>query len=225
MKNYILGVFIIAITTVFSSCSKDEPNDSPTPINLLAPIATAATDIQEGQFQANWETVEGAIFYRVQITVWDSLYFMDYPIETSADSLVITGQVCNYPHYYRVQAFDYKNNSSPYSNIISLASRPYPPIAYNASNITDSSFIANFADYGGEIYYYLVYVSTSDFPNDGSDMVPGFNGKSIPSNKKNVTVTGLQANTTYYFAFKSAGFNISKLSNSIKVVTKPVVNI
>jgi phosphodiesterase/alkaline phosphatase D-like protein len=92
---------------------------------------------------------------------------------------------------------------------------PPAPTATAATNITSSSFTANWGSVTGATGYRLDVSTSSSF----TSYVPGYQNLNV-GNVVSRSVTGLSASTTYYYrvrAYNSAG--ISGNSNTIRVRT------
>ena len=90
------------------------------------------------------------------------------------------------------------------------------PKAENATHVTASSFIANWYSVGGATGYQLDVATDSSFVN----YVPGYQDLDV-GNTTSRSVTGLTANTNYYYrlrAYNAGG--TSPNSNVIRVKTK-----
>ena len=101
----------------------------------------------------------------------------------------------------------------PYSLMISyLLSAPTPPIATEATSVTQTTFNANWGSVSGATGYYL------DVANDllFTSIVGGFNNKDV-SNVTTYSVAGLAANATFYYRVRA--YNTSGTSNSSNTIT------
>jgi hypothetical protein len=93
---------------------------------------------------------------------------------------------------------------------------PAAPRALNASNVTATSFTANWNAVSGATGYRLDVAIDSSFNN----FVQGFHDKDV-SNSTSYVVTGLSANTSYYYRLRAYNGNgTSPNSNVISVNTK-----
>jgi hypothetical protein len=93
---------------------------------------------------------------------------------------------------------------------------PAAPQALRATNVTASSFTANWTSVGGATGYRLDVSTSSTFAN----YVPGYQNLDVGTTSRNVT--GLTRNTNYNYRLRTYNGNgTSPNSNVIKVKTKP----
>jgi hypothetical protein len=85
----------------------------------------------------------------------------------------------------------------------------------NDTNQTASSFTANWTNVPGASSYRLDVSTSSSF----GTYVSGYNDRTVLGNSQ--IVTGLTANTFYYYRVRSYNGNSSGNSNVIKAKTKP----
>ncbi|MGD1045885.1 MAG: hypothetical protein ABR936_11260, partial [Bacteroidota bacterium] len=163
-----------------------------------APPATNATLITFNSFTANWTAVSGATAYYFDVatdsgfTVFVDSYKDRYA--GNATSFPISG-LNNTTYYYRVRAANSYGTTSPNSITITVLTGP---LATNATNITSTSFSANW-DSVTIATSYRLDVSTS--PRFGS-FISGYQDKDVG---KVITssVTGLSANTPYWYRMRA----------------------
>jgi hypothetical protein len=91
--------------------------------DIPAPVATAATDITDDSFTANWDAASGITDYELDLSTSSSFAsfvngYEAYPV--SATSLSISGLTSNTVYYYRVRSV-YNNGVSEDSNTIQLS--------------------------------------------------------------------------------------------------------
>ena len=93
---------------------------------------------------------------------------------------------------------------------------PAAPRALGATNVTVSSFTANWNTVGGATGYRLDVSTSSSFAN----YVPGYQNLDVGTTSRNVT--GLTRNTNYYYRLRAYNGNgTSPNSNVIKIKTRP----
>ena len=185
-------IYLILILAVLCSCSNND-------VNLTAPTATEATLITDMSFFANWNLVNGASEYQLQIATDNSFANIQSTINDLAGPSNVSNLNSNTQYYYRVQANDLNSNFSSYSNTIGVHTLPSAPVAKAASSITTSSFVANWQPVDG-ITTYLLYVSESS-PYSQGTVISSYNGIEVTGNS--FKVTGLEFNTTYSYVVKA----------------------
>jgi len=188
------------------------------------PVATAATNIAETSFTANWNSVTGASAYRLDVSSSSdfSTILTEYDdLSVTGTSRSITGLSGGSTYYYRVRAHN-ASGSSANSNVVSLLLPPQAPVANAATGIGPNAFEINWSLVPGATGYVLDLSTESDF----SSFVLGYNNVSTS------TFTGIDGNivvyndilpgVTYYYrlrAVNSAGQSAN--SNVVSVLTAP----
>ena len=95
------------------------------------------------------------------------------------------------------------------------APTPAPPTALGATNVTNSSFTAHWSSVSGAIGYRMDVSTKQSF----SSYVPGYRDLDV-GNSTSYAVTGLNANTNYYYRLRAYNGNgTSPNSNVISVKT------
>ncbi|OJJ20514.1 hypothetical protein BKI52_18845 [marine bacterium AO1-C] len=186
-----------------------------TTTNLTAPVATKASDIQSGSFQANWDMVPSASSYLLDVALDENFTQMLPAYNGKAiigNSEIIQSVDASTNYYYRVRAQGL-NAISDYSNIILVVTGLLPaPVADPASNQKVFEFTANWQSQT-DISLYLIDVATdASFIN----FVTGYQAKEVAGTS--LTVTGLDFRQTYYYRLRSKRLNkVSDYSNVIQV--------
>lgn len=185
--------------------------------SVAAPIASDATDILLSSFQANWKAVTGASSYLLEIST--SINFTSKlagyaPKEIVGTSEIITGLTASTTYYYRVAA-KVAGAVSPLSNTVAVVTGALgAPTALNPTDITLTSFRANWSNVSSASSYLLTVALDPLF----TSIVTGYNDLEIMSNSHNIS--GLTPNTTYYYRIKSkSGAATSTVSNVITITT------
>lgn len=182
------------------------------------PVALTASNITTTSLTARWNSVAGAIRYRLEFSDFNVWRYM----ETTNLSLNITNLIPNKEYEYRVRAmFGWSDSNyeimSYYSNTISTATKPEPPVATTASNITETSFTATWQPVQGAIGYKLWVISSI---NTGANP-PGYFPKTVVNST--CLVENLQVAHSYqYFVQVITPNGESAASNTIDVDTKPL---
>ncbi len=112
----------------------------------------------------------------------------------------VTGLSANTTYYYRVRAYNgcgISPNSSG-KNIKTSPCTPAAPNVQNATNVTATSFTANWCSVTGAIDYKLDVATTNTF----ATYVPGYQDLDV-TNVTSYAVTGLSGNTTYYYRVRA----------------------
>jgi hypothetical protein len=185
-----------------------------------APSANAATNIQANSFTANWSSVGTATGYYLDVST--SSGFGSFVSGYSAKNVglvtssSVTGLVAGTTYYCRVRAFNSAGQSVNSGTITVVTSAPPPPpVAAQATNISSSSFTANWSSSGGSTGYSLDVSTSSGF----ASYVSGYQNKSVGSVISS-NVTGLSSSTTYYYRVRATNAaGASNNSNTITVVT------
>src|SRR5690606_11833373 len=132
----------------------------------------------------------------------------------------VTGLSGGTTYYYRVRAQN-SGWTTGYSSVINLTTIPTTPTVGPPASITASSFTANWGSSVGATSYRLDVSTNSSF----SSYVSGYNNLTVAGTTTNVT--GLSANTTYYFrvrAVNSTGTSAnSSTGTALSAPVSPVV--
>ena len=217
MKYLILSITLI-VGLSFMSCGGDDDSSVDKHVNeshnrLSSPTANAASDVKTGGFTANWSAVSGANEYDIDIgkdANFSSITKHAHGI--GGTSTFIDGLDSNTEYFYRIKAFYNGSDGSGYSNTISVLTLLGPPVATDESDVTSSSFKANWNPVSG-ISDYLLFVSKDNPPTEFV-----LDGKEVTGTS--YVVEGLDDNTPYYYYLKAKdGSNVSEESNIIGLVT------
>ncbi len=186
-----------------------------------APVATAGTNLAEGAFDSNWNSVTGATSYRLDVSTSNVFgsFVSGYNDLNVGNVLTapVTGLTGGTTYYFRVRAVD-ASGTSANSNVITVLTVPAAPTATAASSVAEVSFSANWNAQTGASSYRLD-VSTS---NVFGSFVSGFNDLNV-GNVTTQAVTGLTGGTTYYFRVRAVNASgTSTNSNVISQLTLPV---
>jgi hypothetical protein len=206
------SLHILSFIILLYAC--DSVND-PTPPEV--PVATAASDIMNESFTANWINSPSANDYELDVATDMGFSTIVNNQMNLGGSTNVDNLNSNTEYFYRVRATFNGENASDNSNVISVFTLPDAPVAIDGTNISNSGFTANWNLVPG-ITNYLLYVSLENFPNIPPNNLPGYDGKEVTGNSD--VVTGLDSGTIYYFVVKAkSDERTSEFSNSIMVQT------
>ena len=183
---------VINVTTAVAS------PDSPNP-----PV----TNVTSVSFTANWNAVPGATGYYFDLST-DPNFASFVSTFNNKDvgnvtTTTVTGLTPNTPYYFRVRAYG-PGGTGNNSTTVPATTAPAAPTLANPSvtNVTSVSFTANWNSVLGANGYYFDLATDAGFTN----IVSGYNNKDV-GNVTTYTVTGLSANTQYYFRVRAYGNN------------------
>ncbi len=207
----------------YNGCGTSD--NSGTMMVLIAPevpVATAATSFNETGFTANWNTSTGADGYKIDLSTdaGFSSFVAGYNDRDvgSTTTFSITGLNSGSTYYYQVRSYS-GGRTSGNSNSITVLTVSSAPVVTAASTINESSFNANWNSSTGATKYYLDVATNNGF----TSFATGFNNKDV-SNVTTYQVTGLSANTNYYYRIRSYNpSGTSGNSGTINVLSAPAV--
>jgi predicted nucleotidyltransferase len=191
---------------------------------LEAPVATAASNVLQTSFIANWNTSALAAGYKLDVSTDASFAsflagYNDIDVSNILNASV-SGLTANTTYYYRVRAYDAGGTSLIYSNAISVTTpvEVPAPAATSATSITQTGFAANWSTVSVAKSYSLDMAADNTF----TIFVTGYNDKNV-GNVTTYPIGSLTANTTYYYRVRANGtVGSSVSSNIISVNTLPV---
>ncbi|NJL13444.1 MAG: BspA family leucine-rich repeat surface protein [Microscillaceae bacterium] len=180
------------------------------------PLALNALLITESSFQANWQSVNSALSYELDISTDGFATFVGNYNALSTVALLenVIGLNPNTTYQYRIRAIG-PGGVSDNSNVISVLTLPAAPLALDASEISGLSFVANWQSQAN-INNFTVEVST-----DPAFATIFFTGSAATNS---LLIEGLQELSTYYYRVRAVNATgPSAFSNVIMVSTGPAV--
>ena len=211
-------VLLILLFGIIKTIDASNIEDSPPP---PIPSAKAATNITQTSFTANWGASTGATKYYLDVAKNSSFttYVTGYQNLDVGNTVSrsVSGLSASTTYYYRVRAYNSSGTSgnSGTITITTLSAIPPIPVPKAATNITQTSFTANWNVSTGATKYYLDVAKNSSF----TTYVTGYQNLDV-GNTVSRSVSGLSASTTYYYrvrAYNSSG--TSGNSGTITVTT------
>jgi hypothetical protein len=166
------------------------------------------------------------------------------PAETGTNQqATVTGLSPNTPYHFAMKTRDEAHNWSAISNVVSATTEPLPTDTTAPAAITNlehgtetsSSVVLTWTAPGddgatGTAAQYDIRYSTAPITAGNFDAATHFAGApapATPGTNQQATVTGLLANTPYYFAIKTADEvpNWSAISNVVQATTEPAADV
>lgn len=206
---------IISVTTLITLPS---PPDSP--------LALQPTDLSHTYFTANWKSVSTAAGYRLDVATDNSFTtfvsgFNNKDVSNTTN-FIVTGLTNNVTYYYRVRAYNIggtglNSNTIQVTTPVELPPPPDPPLVGSPGNITQTAFVANWSPSTIATSYKIDVAKDIGF----TSIVSGYNNKDV-GNVISLSVTGLNANTTYFYRVRASNAGgTSNNSGVVSVTTKP----
>jgi hypothetical protein len=166
------------------------------------PVLAQATGIGQTGFTANWDAVNGATGFNIDVSKDDFSTFVsgyENKVLTVVTSEVIAGLVPGATYKYRVRSVN-SGGSSPYSNPArSQLLLPATPVGLDATNATSASFKAKWEAIPGVTEFRLdVTKAADDFDPSLSD----YNDKLITATSEEL-VANLAPNTVYKYRVRA----------------------
>ena len=182
-----------------------------------APTATAASDIDQTSFSANWNPTSGISGYRLDVAT-DAGFtafvtgYNNLDVGNVTTYPVNTGLTAGTRYYYRLRTYNATGTSSN-SNTISLILIPGDPTATAATNILSNSFSANWNAVTGASGYYLDVATDAGF----TTFVTGYNNLDVGNVTTYSVNTNLTPLTPYYYRVRA--YNVNGTSGNSNVIS------
>lgn len=186
-----------------------------------APVPLAATDVENREFTANWEMVEGADTYLLDVAT-DENFSNTISGYQGADvgnvtSVTVSGINPGTQYFYRVRAVTDELIGAN-SQSIDVTTFPDTPVASEPSGIKVISFMANWEMAEGAKNYRLDVATDQNF----EQYVQGYENLDV-GNVQTYEVDGLLPDRDYFYRVQAeAGPRLSGHSNIIEASTYPI---
>ncbi|MCG2590841.1 Ig-like domain-containing protein, partial [Rhodohalobacter sulfatireducens] len=187
----------------------------------VAPVSLAGTDVKTDRFTANWELVQGASSYLIDVST-DTTFSSFVNNYSSLDvgfttDIEITNLEPGTIYYYRVRAQE-DDLIGANSETIHVETFPEVPITTTPVSRGVTRFTATWETAPGAQKYYLDVSESEDF----GEYLPGFENRDV-GNSLSFNVTGLFPGKTYFYRIRSMSY--TKTSNSSDVIETSTVEI
>lgn len=185
---------------------------------LVAPNNLVANDINANSFVATWNPSCVGDRYRLDVSTDPNFatFISGYQNRDvgGATSVTLSGLQPLTTYYYRVRAVNsFNNQTSGNSKTLELTTSSLPPGVDPATNITSTSFTANWDAVQGADQYYIDVSTQSNF----STFVTGFNNRNA-GNSTSLSITGLNSVSTYYYRVRAGSSLSSQMSDNSSTV-------
>ena len=208
----LVAVFLVSLLAAVPALAQAPP----------APTALDPTAITSSTFQANWDTTGKGqyqvINYRLDVSLDQtftdvSKFVAGYNNQPVTGPYEVVGPVTSLmTYYYRVRAVN-GSGTSPNSNVVSVPIA-VPTVADGATNITNTSFTANWEPVPGVTGYKIDIAKLSSF----GPVVHTSVFDSLLGNVTSFTINGLLPDTTYWYRVRTvSGAGESANSNAVAV--------
>ncbi|WP_200375900.1 S8 family serine peptidase [Thiocystis violacea] len=209
----------VALANLQAGEAPTQPSPSLQPKN---PLATAGSAINSQSFVANWNGVNEAAGYRLDVSTVSNFAsylkgYRDLDVAPTT-SRSIDGLKPSVTYFYRVRAYN-SVGTSLNSNVVSITTTPAPPptpTGKKATSITTDRFTANWGVTTGAVGYRLDVSTDASFRH----FLNGFLDLDV-GNAISFKVTGLSPGMTYYYrgrAYNSGGVSGSSKAQAAKTL-------
>jgi phosphodiesterase/alkaline phosphatase D-like protein len=189
-----------------------------------SPVATPASNIGQTSFTANWNASAGATAYVLDVATDTNFtaILSAYSNLNVGNVLTqnVTGLVTATTYFYRSRARN-AGGTSGTSNRISVTTvvaTPPPPVATAGTNVTQTSFTADWNASAGATSYLLDVATDTNF----TAILPAFNILNV-GNVLAQNVAGLTAGTKYYYRVR--GRNAGGTSGNSNIISATTVGV
>ncbi len=184
---------------------------------LQQPTALAASGLAATSFQANWTTVSGATNYLLYVSPTNSFssYVSGYGPRYAGivSNCAVTGLTQGQTYFYRVRAQN-QSGTSGYSSTISTTLVAAAPVMTASTNVTTTSYDANWNPTTGATSYYTYVWTTNEA--GAAVYVSGYYGRGLGL-VTTYAITGLTAGTWYSQTVRSLNLGGSSGNSAYQV--------
>lgn len=179
----------------------------------VPPTASAATNVQNESFVANWSMAQSADSYILDVAL-DQDFLNLIPGFSSLNvsnvsSYEVDGLLSGTGYYYRIKSFSTALNlSSEPSNVISVYTIPDTPLVSSPSEIQPRSFRANWNSVPRSTVYLVDVSEVEDF----ASFLDNWESRVI-TNDTTVVVDELSPNKEYFYRVRATTSDQSVISN------------
>ena len=159
----------------------------------VAPTSAVASNITSTSFTASWVASAGASGYVAEVSTQAGFSPILYTLPVSTTNLSVPGLTGNTTYYFRVKALNGTLQSGYSATLTVATTAAAPSVSY--TNVTTTSFTANWSLISGATHYQLQVSTTSNFTSLYTDVT--FAGST------STTVTGLLGGKNYYFRVRA----------------------
>lgn len=184
----------------------------------LIPTVNSASEVQPTSFQANWSVAPtgcATVDYRFDVATDPSFTTIILNnVLASVPYYTVTGLTNGVTYYYRVRASN-SSGTSGSSTSMPVTTGNFSPLLLAPSDITNTSFMANWQPVAGAISYTIDVSPNPSF----TPKVTNYDNRSVSGTSQNVV--GLTAQTVYHYRIRSLTPSGYSITNASSVLTAP----
>jgi len=211
--------YFYRVRSVNDGGSSGNSNVTSTTTVSLAPLATSPLDVTQTSLTAKWNSVAGAIDYRLDVSLDNFASFVTgfNDAVVTGTSVAINGLASGQVYQYRVRASN-AAGASANSNVVETLLKPANPALIGAAQVTQTSFDVSWNAVFGASAYQLDVASNEGFTN----FVLGFQNKGTTATSD--AVGGLSPGFTYFIRVRALNdTGTSGNSGVVQQITVPGV--